>query len=94
MILERAEITVTENTEDAFAAAMHEHGIGLLASATGCRSVKVGRGVENPGRFIMVLEWDSVEAHMTFTKTPDYASLLDLIDGFIGDIDMQHFDLG
>lgn len=94
MILERAEISVKEGTENAFAAAMKERGTALLISAAGCHSVKVGRGVESPGKFIFVLEWDSVDAHTTFTKTPSYASLLDLIGPFVAGVDMQHFDIG
>lgn len=94
MILERAEISVKEGTENAFTAAMKERGTTLLKSAAGCHSVKVGRGVESPSKFIFVLEWDSVDAHTTFTKTSNYASLLDLIGAFIAGVDMQHFDIG
>jgi heme-degrading monooxygenase HmoA len=37
---------------------MHE-----VADAPGCRSMRMTRGVESPSRFVLLVEWDSVEAH-------------------------------
>ncbi|WP_373080824.1 antibiotic biosynthesis monooxygenase [Zhongshania sp.] len=94
MIIERAEISLKEGSEGAFAGAMKSRGSALLAAAAGCHSVKVGRGVESPSKFILVLEWDSVEAHISFTKTPGYAAFIELIGAFVESVDMQHFDIG
>ena len=48
--------------EDAFAAAYgqvkHE-----VAGAPGCRSMRLVRGIESPSRFVLMVEWESVEAH-------------------------------
>ena len=30
----------------------------------GCRSVRMTRGIESPSRFVLLVEWDSVEAHL------------------------------
>jgi len=35
----------------------------VLASAPGCRSVRMTQGIESPSRFVMLVEWDSVQAH-------------------------------
>jgi quinol monooxygenase YgiN len=94
MFVERAEIPVIEGMEEAFAAAMAARGTAILAAAPGCASARVGRGVENPGRFILLLEWDAVESHTAFTKTAAFAEFVTLAKPyFAGPSDMQHFEL-
>ena len=63
MVLEVALIDVIPGSEDAFAAA-YAKGRTLLAGTPGCRSVRMTRGVETPDRFVLLVEWDSVEAHL------------------------------
>jgi quinol monooxygenase YgiN len=92
MIVERAEFAVKEGQEEAFAAMMRETGCALLASAEGCHSVRVGRGVENPGKFILLLEWDLVESHMAFTKTHTFEAFKQAAGPFFaGPSNMEHF---
>ncbi|HYT09109.1 MAG TPA: antibiotic biosynthesis monooxygenase family protein [Mycobacteriales bacterium] len=62
MVLEVALIEVTPGEEDAFVAA-YRRARQEVASAPGCRSVRMTRGVESPSRFVLLVEWDSVEAH-------------------------------
>ena len=63
MALEVADIAVTPGQEEAFVAAYHG-AREVLASTPGCRSVRMTRGVESPARFVLLVEWDSVEAHL------------------------------
>ncbi|SCE91843.1 Heme-degrading monooxygenase HmoA [Micromonospora viridifaciens] len=62
MVLEVALIDVTPGHEDDFAAA-YAQAHPLLSGTEGCRSVRMTRGVESPSRFVLLVEWDSVEAH-------------------------------
>ncbi|MFU8853485.1 antibiotic biosynthesis monooxygenase family protein [Micromonospora sp. SL1-18] len=62
MVLEVALIDVTPGQEDAFAAA-YAQAHPILCGTDGCRSVRMTRGVESPSRFVLLVEWDSVEAH-------------------------------
>src|SRR5688572_25436751 len=62
MILEVALIDVSPGQEDQFAAA-YQQAHPILAGTEGCRSVRMTRGVESPSRFVLLVEWDSVEAH-------------------------------
>ncbi|MFG3420743.1 antibiotic biosynthesis monooxygenase family protein [Micromonospora sp. NPDC049460] len=62
MVLEVALIDVLPGHEDEFAAA-YGKGHPVLAGTPGCRSVRMTRGVESPSRFVLLVEWDSVEAH-------------------------------
>jgi heme-degrading monooxygenase HmoA len=63
MVLEVALIDVVPGQEDAFAAAYGE-ARELVAGTPGCRSVRMTRGVESPSRFVLLVEWDSVGAHL------------------------------
>ncbi len=63
MILEVALIDVHPGQEDEFAAA-YRLGHPILAGTAGCRSVRMTRGIESASRFVLLVEWDSVEAHL------------------------------
>ena len=94
MILERAEIPVKQGEEEGFAEMMQQRGCAILGAADGCHSVRVGRGVENPDKFILLLEWDSVEHHVALTKTPAFEEFRQLAGPFIaGTPSMEHFKL-
>ncbi|MFV2101167.1 antibiotic biosynthesis monooxygenase family protein [Micromonospora sp. LOL_024] len=79
MVLEVALIDVTPGREEAFAAA-YAQGHKLLAEAPGCRSVRMTRGIESPSRFVLLVEWDSVEAHeQNFRRTDRFVGWRELI---------------
>jgi quinol monooxygenase YgiN len=62
MVLEIADFQVTPGAEGAFTDAYR--GIrDVLVSTPGCRSARMTRGIESPSRFVLLVEWDSVEAH-------------------------------
>jgi quinol monooxygenase YgiN len=62
MVLEVAVIEVVPGAEQGFSDAYR--GIrDVLISTPGCRSARMTRGVESPSRFVLLVEWDSVEAH-------------------------------
>jgi len=70
MVLEVALVEVVPGQEDAFAAAYakaHE----VLAGTPGCLSVRMTRGIESPSRFVLLVEWDSVEAHLRNFRESD-----------------------
>lgn len=62
MVLEVADIAVLPGREDDFIAA-YRGSREQLASTPGCRSVRMTRGVESPSRFVLLVDWDSVDAH-------------------------------
>jgi heme-degrading monooxygenase HmoA len=70
MVLEVALIDVVAGEEDAFAAA-YATAREVLAGTPGCRSVRMTRGIESPSRFVLLVEWDSVEAHLTNFRQTD-----------------------
>ena len=94
MLLERAEILIKEGQEDGFAAAMKDRGIQLLASVPGVISVNVGRGVENPGKFMLLVEWESMDTHSAYNKAPVCGEVRALIGRFSRGGSMEHFKMG
>lgn len=51
--------------------------LDTLTQQKGFQRAYWGREVENPDRFRLFVDWDSVDAHMDFTKT-EYDSFLTL----------------
>jgi quinol monooxygenase YgiN len=37
----------------------------VIASTPGCHSVRMTQGIESPNRFVLLVEWESVEIHET-----------------------------
>jgi heme-degrading monooxygenase HmoA len=70
MVIEVALIDVQEGHEDEFAAA-YAKARHLVATTPGCRSVRMTRGVETPTRFVLLVEWDSIEAHLENFRDSD-----------------------
>ncbi len=62
MVLEVAEIKITPGQEDAFKEA-YRSAREFVQVSPGLRSMRMTQGVENPSRFVLLIEWDSVEAH-------------------------------
>jgi heme-degrading monooxygenase HmoA len=62
MVLEVAEIKVTPGQEEAFKEA-YRTARELVKVSPGLRSMRMTQGVETPTRFVLLIEWDSVEAH-------------------------------
>ncbi len=91
MVLEVALIDVTD--ADGFEAA-YRGAREILAGTTGCRSVRMTRGIESPKRFVLLVEWDSVQAHETnFRQTESFRAWRSAIGPFFAEPPrVEHFD--
>ncbi len=65
MVLEVAQFDIRPGAEPAFEAA-YQQVRDAVAGSAGCRSMRMTRGVETPSRFVLLVEWDSVERHEEF----------------------------
>lgn len=94
MLVERAELPITPGREEEFAAAMASALSDLLeGEAAAERIVSFARGVENPSLFLLLVEWPSVEAHMAFRETPQFAAFAGKVREFYsGPPYMEHFE--
>ena len=70
MVLEIADFAIKAGNEDAFVAAVRE-GLPLIAATPGFRSARMTRSIESPSRFVLLIEWDSLEAHTEDFRTSD-----------------------
>jgi heme-degrading monooxygenase HmoA len=93
MPLERAEITVKPGLEEGFAAVLKDKAVPMLTGDPGVNSVKVGRGVENPGKFILLVDWKSMDAHADFKKGSVYPEFGKLFAPFSTGGAMEHFNM-
>jgi heme-degrading monooxygenase HmoA len=62
MILEVMLIDVLPGREDDFVAA-YQLGRPLIAGADGCRGLRLKRDVGSSTHFLLLVEWDSMDAH-------------------------------
>jgi heme-degrading monooxygenase HmoA len=62
MVLEIADFTIKAGTEDEFAAAVKE-ALPFVAATPGFLGARLSRGIESPSRFVLLIEWESVQAH-------------------------------
>lgn len=92
MVIERAEISVRPGSENEFEAAMG-HCRSLLTSAKGCVSVKLARGVESPSTYLLLLEWESVQDHVAFTRSPEFSQYREAAGPYFASKPlMEHFE--
>jgi heme-degrading monooxygenase HmoA len=93
MLVERAELQIREGMEAEFSTAMANQGLALLASVPGVQSVRIGRGVENPQKFLLLVTWDALESHAAFTKSPAMTEFRALLKPFSTGGAMEHFNM-
>ena len=94
MLVERAEMLIKDGMEADFATVMTEKGIPILQSIPGVGKIQFGRGVENPDKFILLVEWDSIEAHGAFAQMPIFPDFRGLLMPFSKGGAMEHFEIG
>lgn len=90
MVTEIVRIDIHPEKESAFEAAIAQAKAVLLAG--GARKLDLLRGIERPSHYQLHLEWDSVEAHVAFTKTDGIQQFRALVGPFLADKpQMEHF---
>ncbi|GAA3231804.1 antibiotic biosynthesis monooxygenase [Pseudonocardia petroleophila] len=62
MITEIADFAVLPDKQEEFADAVRE-GLALVGGTPGFRRARLTRSIETPTRFVLLIEWDDVEAH-------------------------------
>lgn len=79
MIIEIATITTAQGKEQAFIDGFGK-AQGYLSQCQHCLRYQLTRCIEQPGRFILRIEWDSLEGHTEkFRGSPEYAQFRELL---------------
>lgn len=82
MILEHALLPVLPGQEAAFEAAF-EQARPLISGQTGFVSLRLARSAETPSHYVLLVEWESVEAHTEgFRRSPEYLQWKELLHHF------------
>ncbi len=94
MVTEHALLSVAPGREDDFELAFAE-ARGIIAAAEGCRSVSLSRSVESPSSYLLLVEWESIEAHMVgFRESEAYQRWRALLHHFYEPMPVvEHFEV-
>lgn len=93
ILTERAELLVRAGHEDAFAAMVAEEAKPLLLAVPGVHQVRLGRGVEHPDKFMLLVEWSDMAAHQAFVGTAAQTRLRELLAPHTVGGAMEHFEI-
>lgn len=95
MIVEVADFKVSAENRDAFCAAITLAASTLLAKAGGYRGHRILACRESAGRFILIVEWDSLEAHTVgFRQSPAFTEWRAIIGPFFQHAPhVEHFEV-
>jgi heme-degrading monooxygenase HmoA len=72
MVLEVAQFDIRPGAEAGFEAG-YRSVVSALRESAGLLSIRMTRGIETPTRFVLLVEWDSLEAHQAFRDSDRYA---------------------
>ena len=89
MIIELADFRAADAAD--FETAMGEL-IDVLAVSAGYRGHTVQRSIESPGRYVLLVRWDSVDAHMGFRDSDRFTTWRERIASHREGIVVEHFE--
>jgi heme-degrading monooxygenase HmoA len=95
MILEIADIHIKAGQQEAFEQAI-EHGLStVIAKAKGFQSFKVTRGIETPERFVLQIQWATLEDHTVgFRESEAFTQWRAIVGPFFAQPPhVEHFEL-
>jgi quinol monooxygenase YgiN len=90
MVIEQVELHVAAGREEEMLRFLAENR-GVLESSQGFRSYLFGRGVEDPSKIMLVVGWESIEAHKAATQRPDFQAWSGQLRGFVTGASAHHF---
>ena len=82
MILEAAVLSVRAGQSEEFQVAFREARL-IIASMPGYQSCELGRCIERPDEFLLLVRWASLDAHQIgFRQSPEYQEWKRLLHHF------------
>lgn len=93
MILEHALLPVRPGLESEFEAAFAV-ARPIIASMPGFRHMSLSRGIESPGSYLLLIEWEQLSDHTEgFRHSPEYRHWKDLLHRFYDPFPtVEHFE--
>ena len=95
MILEIADIRIVPGRQAEFRAAIQQALDTVASKATGFHRASVQQGIESPERFVLMIEWETLENHtVDFRQGPLFAQWRAIIGPFFASPPaVEHFEL-
>jgi heme-degrading monooxygenase HmoA len=85
MVLEIADLLIREGGADGFTAA-YRNAVTHITNSPGCRGARLVRGVENPSRFVLLVEWERLEDHVDgFRGSPAFQAWRNAVGSFFAE---------
>jgi heme-degrading monooxygenase HmoA len=83
MVLELAEIVIRPGEQQAFDAAI-AHGVaGVISRCPGFQRATVHKGIESPERYLLQIQWDTLESHtVAFRGSPAFQEWRGIVGPF------------
>jgi quinol monooxygenase YgiN len=94
MIVEYIRYTIPADRRAAFEGAYAQASRSLDASAH-CLGYELSRCVDEPGAYVLRIEWDSAEGHLRgFRGSPEFRAFFAAVGPYVGNIaEMRHYEL-
>jgi len=73
MIVEHAWLSITTGREDEFFDSITSV-LPVIEAAPGCRGAEIRRQIEDSSIFLLMVRWDSVDAHMAFRASEPFTT--------------------
>jgi len=84
MILEHALLTIRPDSHEEFEVAL-SRAREVISGATGFLSLRLWRGVESPDRYLLLVEWETLEDHTVgFRESDRFAEWRSYIGPYFG----------
>ncbi len=91
MLVERSYMLIREGKMDEFLEVMAQKAEPLLSGLPGANAVSYGPGLENPDKLILLIEWETMDDHIAFTKSAEMPEFRALIGPYTVGGEMEHF---
>ncbi len=94
MVLEVAEIQIRAGEQQAFEAALSRGVQTVISQSKGYRGYRLERGIESPQRYLLLIEWDTLENHtVDFRQSPSFAQWRAIVGPyFVEPPRVEHFE--
>jgi heme-degrading monooxygenase HmoA len=95
MVLEIADLSILPGKNAEFEVAIEAGIKEVISKAKGFIGFKVQKGIENPNRYLLMIEWETLENHMVdFRESPEFAQWRSYVGPFFEKPPaMEHFEL-
>ena len=94
MILEVADLRIQPGRQADFDAAIRRGIDTVIAKADGFIAATVQKGIDSPERYLLMIEWQTLEAHTVgFRQGPLYPAWREIVGPFFaGPPSVEHFE--